>query len=126
MIVIDEVHNIRIAQENTNKKVATQLLKLVMHVDNMRLLLLSATPMYNSFKEIIWLTNLMNINDKRSIIKQTDVFNDDGTSRVQEITLPGKGHSVLTLDFVNENGHPTREALANVLQYFEDQLRPLI
>lgn len=53
-------------------------------------------------------------------------FNDGGTTRIQEITLPGKGHSVLTLDFVNENGHPTREALANVLQYFEDQLRPLI
>jgi dienelactone hydrolase len=53
-------------------------------------------------------------------------FNDGGTTRIREITLPGKGHSVLTLDFVNENGHPTREALANVLQYFEDQLRPLI
>ena len=53
-------------------------------------------------------------------------FNDAGTTRIQEITLPGKGHSVLTLDFVNENGHPTREALADVLQYFEDQLRPLI
>ena len=53
-------------------------------------------------------------------------FNNDGTTRIQEITLPGKGHSVLTLDFVNENGHPTREALTNVLQYFEDQLRPLI
>ena len=53
-------------------------------------------------------------------------FNDGRTTRIQEIKIPGKGHSVLTLDFVNENGHPTREALTNVLQYFEDQLRPLI
>ena len=78
LLVIDEVHNIRIAQENTNKKVATQLLKLVMHVDNMRLLLLSATPMYNSAKEIIWLLNLMNVNDRRGQIDIKDVFDKKG------------------------------------------------
>ena len=48
MIVIDEVHNIRTTQDNANKKVADQLTKLVENVDNIRLLLLSATPMYNS------------------------------------------------------------------------------
>ena len=36
-------------------------------------------------------------------------FNDDGNIRVQEITLLGRGHSVLTLDFVDKSGHPTRE-----------------
>jgi hypothetical protein len=45
-------------------------------------------------------------------------FNDDGAIRIDEITLPGKGHSVLTLDFVDEEGHPTHEALASVLHYF--------
>jgi hypothetical protein len=40
----------------------------------MRLLLLSATPMYNSYKEIIWLVKLMNINDKRASIDENDVF----------------------------------------------------
>ena len=49
-------------------------------------------------------------------------FNDDGSTRVNEITLPGKGHSVLTLDFVDEEGHPTRAALERVLAYFETQL----
>ena len=51
-------------------------------------------------------------------------FNDDGTTRVQEITIPGKGHSVLTLDFVDEAGHPTRAALDNVIQYFSSRLIP--
>ena len=51
-------------------------------------------------------------------------FNDDGTTRVQELTLPGKGHSVLTLDFVDTAGHPTRAALENVIQYFSSRLRP--
>ena len=40
----------------------------------MRLVGLSATPMYNSYAEIIWLTNLLNANDKRALIKQSDVF----------------------------------------------------
>ena len=51
-------------------------------------------------------------------------FNDDGTTRVQELTLAGKGHSVLTLDFVDTAGHPTRAALENVIQYFSSRLRP--
>ena len=38
-------------------------------------------------------------------------------------TWPGKGHSVLTLDFVNKNGHPTREALNDILAYFSQQLQ---
>ena len=49
-------------------------------------------------------------------------FNDEGAMRVEEITLPGKGHSVLTLDFVDEEGHPTRAALERVLAYFKRQL----
>jgi len=30
--------------------------------------------MYNSYKEIIWLLNLMNMNDGRGIIQTKDVF----------------------------------------------------
>jgi superfamily II DNA or RNA helicase len=78
LIIIDEVHNIRLTDENNNKKAAFLLMKVAKHSENMRLLLLSATPMYNSYKEIIWITNLMNLNDKRSIIEISDVFEKDG------------------------------------------------
>ena len=82
LIIIDEVHNIRLSDENSsNKKVASLLMKVSQHAENMRLLLLSATPMFNSYKEIIWLTNLMNINDKRSTIETSDIFEKDGTFR---------------------------------------------
>ena len=50
-------------------------------------------------------------------------FNDPDSTRMEELTLPGKGHSVLTLDFVDEAGHPTRAALDNVIEYFTKQLR---
>jgi len=58
--------------------------------------------------------------EKSECIHRT--FNDDGHERVREIVLPGKGHSVLTLDFVDEAGHPTHEALQNVLNYFGEKL----
>lgn len=48
-------------------------------------------------------------------------FNDD-KQRIELNTLPGKGHSVLTLDFVDEDGHPTKEAFDNIVGYFRKQL----
>lgn len=51
-----------------------------------------------------------------------DRFNDDKT-RVELNVLPGKGHSVLTLDFVDEQGHPTYNALEEIFSYFEQQLK---
>jgi hypothetical protein len=78
LIIIDEVHNIRITNENKNRKSAELLMDVAKYTENMRLLLLSATPMYNSYEEIIWLTNLMNLNDKRSVIKISDIFDKNG------------------------------------------------
>jgi len=78
LIVIDEVHNIRKSDDNENKKVAINLEILVKSVLNMRLLFLSATPMYNNYKEIIWLLNIMNMNDKRGKINVKDVFDKKG------------------------------------------------
>lgn len=78
LIVIDEVHNIRISDDNENKNVAKNLIYLVNVVENIRLLLLSATPMFNSYKEIIWLINLMNMNDRRGIVGISDIFNKKG------------------------------------------------
>jgi superfamily II DNA or RNA helicase len=79
LIIIDEIHNIRESNnDSANKLVSKQLFKLVKYVDNMKLVVMSATPMYNDYKEIIYLTNLLNLNDKRSIIEINDVFDNDG------------------------------------------------
>jgi hypothetical protein len=78
LVVIDEVHNIRISDDNENKNVAKNLMFLVSVVLNLRLLLLSATPMFNSYKEIVWLLNLMNMNDRRGIVSVSDIFDNDG------------------------------------------------
>lgn len=91
LIIIDEVHNIRISDDNENKKVAIYLEYLVKAAENVRLLFLSATPMYNSYKEIIWLLNIMNINDKRAKIDIKNVFDANGNFRKEK----GKGEELL-------------------------------
>jgi hypothetical protein len=78
LIVIDEVHNIRKTDDNENKKVAINLEFLVKAAQNMRFLLLSATPMYNNYKEIVWLLNMMNMNDRRARVEVRDIFDKNG------------------------------------------------
>ncbi|MTI38826.1 dienelactone hydrolase family protein [Fulvivirga lutimaris] len=49
-------------------------------------------------------------------------FNQDGKERIKLHTLPGKGHSIVTLDFVDETGHPTKALLKEVIDYFDASL----
>lgn len=79
LIIIDEFHNIRQSKDNTNKLVSNELLKLVKNVNNLKLLFLSATPMFNDYKEIVFLINILNMNDRRSIVDIKDIFNSDGS-----------------------------------------------
>jgi hypothetical protein len=90
LIIIDEVHNIRNTDENKNKRIGELLMKLAINSENLRLLLLSATPMYNSYKEIIWLVNLMNANDKRATIKEEQIFDKKGNFLKERVTEDGK------------------------------------
>ena len=78
LIIIDEVHNIRLSEDNKDDKTGKLLMKLAKYCNNMRFLLLSATPMYNDPREVIWLLNLMNKNDGRSTIEMKQVFNSNG------------------------------------------------
>ena len=48
-------------------------------------------------------------------------FNDD-KERVKLVELPGKGHSVLTLDLI-KGGEPAQQALTDVLGYFTAKLK---
>ena len=48
-------------------------------------------------------------------------FNND-SERIRLIELPGKGHSVLTLDFL-KGGQFAEDALQDILAYFARQLK---
>jgi hypothetical protein len=79
MIVIDEVHNIRMNNDTDDKKVAESVKLLVKNVKNMKLIFLSGTPMYNDPREIIFLLNLLIMNDKYMPISTKDIFRKDGS-----------------------------------------------
>jgi hypothetical protein len=79
LIIIDEVHNLRVEEGKNKKSVTEYIFYIAKEANNVRLLLLSATPMYNSYKEIIWITNLLNVNDGRKEIKVNDVFDENGS-----------------------------------------------
>lgn len=77
VIIIDEAHNIR----STNKKVKDTYLALMKCLEkgvNNRLVLLSATPMYNEPRDILELLKLLLINDKRTNIltENKKIFNN--------------------------------------------------
>ena len=45
------------------------------------------------------------------------------SSFFNEHKIPPWAHSVLTIDFVDEPGHPTRQAYDQMLDFFREQLR---
>jgi hypothetical protein len=99
LIIVDEVHNIRIADDSNQKEmqqVGATLMSVAKHARGVRLLLLSATPMFNSYKEIVWITNLLNLNDNRSQIQVSDVFNADGSFRLSTNPAEEGGEELLT------------------------------
>ena len=82
MIVIDEIHNMRVTQTGKVKRSSENLLKLVSMTKGIKLLLLSATPIFNSPKEIVWLLNLMNMNDGRFPIADNEIFDSQDNFKV--------------------------------------------
>ena len=66
LLIIDEVHNLRVTDKVKDVKKSTEnLKKVVVYSNNLKLLLLSATPMYDNAREIVWILNILNLNDNR-------------------------------------------------------------
>ena len=81
MIVIDEAHNIRKSNDRSksdNKRVASAIVKLFSYIQHIKLVLLTGTPMYDDPREIVFLLNILNMNDGRSIMKYSEVFDSNG------------------------------------------------
>jgi hypothetical protein len=49
-----------------------------MYSEGMKFCALTATPMYNSYKEIIFMLNMLLMNDKQATITEADIFDKDG------------------------------------------------
>lgn len=75
-LIIDEIHNIRTEKEKVSRNILNILRKIVKYNDTMKLLVLSATPMYNSSIEIIFLLNLLLLNDNRPELLENEIFKE--------------------------------------------------
>ena len=69
IIIVDEAHNIRQGNSEEVKRVYSTLLDVAKTGINNKLVLLSATPMYNEPSDIFDLLELLLLNDKRSDYK---------------------------------------------------------
>ena len=79
LFIIDEVHNLRDEKNDKEMRdVVKTIENILTHSENLRLVMLTATPMYDKASEIIWMLNMMLLNDKKITIKYSDVFDKKG------------------------------------------------
>lgn len=75
LMVIDEAHNLKVAGDDTTKQISKAFVELIELVENVKLLLMTATPMFDTASEIVWLLNLLLINDRRPKLINEKIFN---------------------------------------------------
>jgi ERCC4-related helicase len=76
MIIVDEAHHLRSSQDTIEANDA--LNTIVRNTSNVKIVLLTATPMFDKASEIINLLNIMRLNDGRSELNVADYFDNDG------------------------------------------------
>lgn len=67
LIIIDEAQNLRMPSEKGGKRISSTLTYILKHSENTKLVMLTATPMFNSAQEIKYLLELLHLNDKREL-----------------------------------------------------------
>ena len=78
VIIVDEAHNIRQGNSDDKKRVYNALTEVANSGINNKMILLSATPMYNEPSDIFDLIELLILNDKRTDIKiPSKIFDDN-------------------------------------------------
>ena len=93
VLIIDEVHKIRSSAEGQQASVAKArdtiiyIEKVIKYSDNLKLILLTANPMFNQPEEIIWILNMLLLNDNRNIIKDNITFGEKGVLDEQSANL---------------------------------------
>lgn len=96
LIIIDEAHNIRKVSGDQDiieggKLVALSLERVLKIAKGVTLILLTATPMFDTYDEILFYFNLFLWNDRRlektKEIKSSEIFDKDGTFKKDKETL---------------------------------------
>jgi len=83
LIIVDEAHNLRDTTEAESSKIFGMALESILKTaDGITLVLLTATPMYDTFDEIVYYLNLFLLNDRKlpgnKPLKASDIFTPSG------------------------------------------------
>ena len=73
-LIIDEVHNIRSGSESDVRDTLFYIELVVTYSHNLKLILLTANPMFNQPDEILWILNLLRLNDDRPALSSSHIF----------------------------------------------------
>lgn len=122
LVIIDEAHNLRdapgeseddnldspdiendISEAKAGKRLTPTLLRMLSVVQGMKMMLLSGTPMYNSYREIVFILNLMLRNDKKAELSERDIFDPTGKFKKGGVELLGKAASAYLSFMRGEN-----------------------
>jgi len=85
IIIIDEVHNLR--QNDKQKDTARALENLIEAGEANRLIMLTATPMYNDPEEIMWLLKMLVLNEEKKRIEEKRLYRKDDKGKTIEQQL---------------------------------------
>ena len=92
---IEKISSELIKGTNTEEKKAREVIeKVINYSEGLRLIMLSATPIFNKSKEIIWLLNLLLKNDNRPTLKYDEIFKKSGRKGGDDI-LRSKGIDII-------------------------------
>lgn len=86
LVIVDEAHNLRETTESDSSKlVAVALERILKTATGITLVLLTATPMYDRYDELLYYFNLFMWNDRAQDLKESvrtqDIFDDEGGFR---------------------------------------------
>ena len=86
VLIIDEVHNIRSGETQKDGRATIHYIEMVIkYSDKLRLILLTANPMYNLSTEIVWILNMLLLNENKPIIMEKDIFDNEGNLIGEEL-----------------------------------------
>lgn len=104
LVIVDEAHNLREGAEKENKLASDSLQLITKIAKGMTLVLLTATPMYDNFQEILFFFNLFLWNDQRQGADEKIImpvlFNVDGTFRNPDAEAQFRGWCSEYISFI--------------------------
>ena len=81
LYIIDEAHDLRVSGIGSSKNAWDALKKIAEKAEGTKLLMLTATPVFDSARDIISLVNLLLLNDGRKPVRQAAYFDPKGDVR---------------------------------------------